>query len=357
MRSQLPASASFLRRISAAAVLLASVAFATPAARAIDECNIEWQRVSPATSPGEKIGWAAAYDSRRGVAVVFGGGNPFTGSTRGSDTTWEFANGTWTLRNPANRPPMRQDAAMAFDIDRGVMVLFGGGDNVFQNEIPQNDTWEYDGNNWTLRQATNYGNVGQPPPFDAPRMVYDSTRQKCVLIASGDRLGGNETLNTRTWEWDGLQWTVVNTAPPARYDPAVAYDAARRVTLMHGGLDALTGGQGPSGDTWSWNGVVWTQVATTGATARREHAMAYDERRQVVTLTGGRFNSSLEPEMFGDTWEWNGTAWTLRPDAGAFGYSPRRLHQMWYDRAEQRLISFGGTWSNALPGGRFPPHH
>ena len=78
-----------------------------------------------------------------------------------------------------------------------------------------------------------------------------------------------------------------------------------------------------------------------------------DERRQVVTLAAGRFTATTQFEMYADTWEWNGTAWTLRPDAGVFGYSPRRLHQMWYDRAEQRLISFGGIWSQALPQGGF----
>ncbi len=335
------------------APLLFLFALAAPAAHAIDECNIEWFRVSPATSPGEKIRWATAYDARRGVAVVFGGGNPLTGgSARGTDTTWEFANGTWTLRHPANRPSLRNAAAMAFDSDRGVCVLFGGGDNVFQNEIPQNDIWEYDGNNWTLRQATNYAATDQPPPFDDPKMVYDSARRKCVLIAASDRLGGNVNYNTKTWLWDGAQWSAVNAAPPARYNAAVAYDAARQMTLLHGGLDAVSSA-GPFSDTWAWNGAAWTQIATTGATARQEHAMAYDERRQVITLTAGRVLASTQGEMLNDTWEWNGSAWTLRADAQSFGYAPRRLHQMWFDRAEQRLISFGGTWSQALPQGGF----
>ena len=257
------------------AVLAGVFALAPPSARAIDECNIEWRRLSPATSPGEKIEWATAYDSRRGVAVVFGGENPLTGPVAGSDTTWEFANGVWTLRNPANRPSLRKNAAMAFDSDRGVCVLFGGGDDVFQNEIPQNDTWEYDGNNWTLRKATNYAATDQPRPFDGPKMVYDNARRKCVLIAASDRLGGNVNQNTKTWEWDGSQWTAVNAVPPRRYDAAVAYDAARGVTLLHGGVELFSSTGNPLGDTWAWNGTNWTQVATTGPAPRQEHAMAY----------------------------------------------------------------------------------
>ena len=330
----------------------ALLAFAAPTARAVDECNIEWQQLFASTSPGKKTGWATAFDTVRGVAVVFGGGNSLSGPARGSDTTWEFSAGTWTLRNPANRPSLRKHAAMAFDSDRGVIVLFGGGDNVFQNEIPQNDTWEYDGNNWTLRKATNYGAPDQPPPFDDPQMVYDSARRKCVLIGASDRLGGSVNFNTKTWEWNGSQWTAVNASPPGRYDAAVVYDAARQLTLLHGGVRA-SDSSGPYGDTWAWNGATWTRVATAGPDPRQEHAMAYDSRRQVVVLAGGRYLATTEYEMYADTWEWNGSAWRLLPQAGAYGYTPRRLHRMWYDQAEQRVISLGGVWSNQLPDGSY----
>ena len=328
------------------------LSLASPAIGAFDECNIEWHQVSPATSPGTRLFWATAFDSRRNVAVVFGGDNQ--GPPLFSDETWEFSNNTWTLRNPPNRPSARKNAAMAFDSARGVCVLFGGGDNVFENDTPQNDTWEYDGNNWTQRQATDYNATDRPRPFDGPQMVYDSARKRCVLVAASDRLGGNVNLNTKTWEWDGTHWIAMNVAPPSRYDAAIAYDAARQVTLLHGGT--LPFGDGyPVGDTWAWNGTIWAQVSYTGATPRQEHAMAYDERRQVVTLTNGRYGGVTEGEMLSvtDTWEWNGTDWTLLPDAGVYGLSPRRLHHMWYDRAEQRLISFGGTWSDRAPDGHY----
>jgi hypothetical protein len=324
---------------------------AIPTVCAVAQCDILWLGVFPANSPGQKTGQATAFDSRRGVAVVFGGDNPITGPATGSNDTWEFSNNTWTLRNPANRPSVRKDAAMAFDSDRGVCVLFGGGSNVFQNEIPQNDTWEYDGINWVQRQGTNYSATDRPPPFDGVKMVYDSFRKRCVLVAPSDRLGGTVNVNKKTWEWDGAQWIASNVAPPTRYDPAMAYDGARHVTLLHGGQP--DSGVPPTADTWAWNGANWTQVATTGPSARQEHAMTYDERRQVVVLTAGRYESTLEVDMFNDTWQWNGSSWTLVPGAANNGFNDRRLHHMWYDRTQLKSISFGGMWSTRNPDGSF----
>jgi len=58
---------------------------------AIDQSGIEWIRLTPVNSPGERIGQATAYDWWRGEAVVFGGGNPLA-KVVGTDETWVFVN-------------------------------------------------------------------------------------------------------------------------------------------------------------------------------------------------------------------------------------------------------------------------
>ena len=52
-------------------------------------------------------------------------------------------------------------------------------------------------------------------------------------------------------------------------------------------------------DTWIWNGKDWSQLSTQIAPAARSgHAMAYDEKRDVVVLFGGRNqNGSLERHL------------------------------------------------------------
>ena len=52
--------------------------------------------------------------------------------------------------------------------------------------------------------------------------------------------------------------------------------------------------------------------------ARTGHAMAYDSARGVTVLFGGEFydSQSMSYELLGDTWEWDGVIWTVRIASG-----------------------------------------
>lgn len=81
-----------------------------------------WSRPSiPQPRPGDRHNHAAAYDSQRGVMVVFGGigelGNLFGGTPEFDGERWIFPLGTG--------PVPRHSHAMAYDAHRGVTVLFG----------------------------------------------------------------------------------------------------------------------------------------------------------------------------------------------------------------------------------------
>jgi len=89
------------------------------------------------------------YDSGRGVTVLFGGDAGYTVY----DDTWEWDGTNWTQRSPANKPTMRQDQALAYDSGRGVTVLFGG----HEPYTVLDDTWEYAlcaANCWTHLRRT-----------------------------------------------------------------------------------------------------------------------------------------------------------------------------------------------------------
>src|SRR5206468_2989247 len=92
---------------------------------------------------------------------------------------------------------------------------------------------------------------------------------------------------------------------------------------------------GASGETWEWNGVAWTQRVVSGPSPRLGHAMAYDAARAVTVLFGGYTGS-----IIGETWEWNGIAWTQRAVSGP---SPRYYHAMAYDAARGVTVLFGGA--------------
>lgn len=174
-------------------------------------------------------------------------------------------------------------------------------------------------------------NDGPPPQAGRP-MVFDSARGVIVLFGR----------YCETWERDGLTWTLRSTTGPSpRSGHGLAYDSARGVTVLFGGLRT-----GPPilalRDTWEWDGSTWTLRGTTGPTYRSALAMAYDSGRSVTVLYGG-FGSG---EYLGDTWEWNGATWVERSNTGP---SPREHHAMAYDAARGVTVMFGGdpsgeTW-------------
>ena len=311
-----------------------------------DPCALTWQRINSPNSPGQLTGQAVAYDSQRHVAVLFGGSNPLTG-IRSTSATWEWNGASWTQRT-SGAPSERKEAAMAFDSARGVCVLFGGGTNVFQNEIPFNDTWEWNGSTWTLRSGNDPAATDRPLPVDNPVMVYDSFRRRMVLMGASERVGNQVNPLSKTWEWDGSNWMAHAAVPPARYGPAMAYDPVRRITVLFGGV---VPGSNHNNETWTWNGTTWTLVATGGPPPRDEHAMAFDVRRKVLVMFGG-LNAAIE-DLHQDTWEWDGSAWSLRPFAYRFGLIGRRLHKMWYDTGDQKVITFGGAWSRRNGDGSY----
>src|SRR5262245_30251395 len=70
-----------------------------------------------------RVDHGMAYDSLRGVTVLFGGWN----GREADGETWEWDGNTWTLRATTGPSP-RTEHAMAYDSARGVTVLFGGAD-------------------------------------------------------------------------------------------------------------------------------------------------------------------------------------------------------------------------------------
>jgi hypothetical protein len=69
-------------------------------------------------------------------------------------------------------------------------------------------------------------------------------------------------------------------------------------------------------------------------------------RTRVSALFGGSSSRdpTTNPQLFGVTWDWDGSHWTARQDIGV---SPRLGHAMAFDSARKRVVLFGGF---GLPG-------
>ncbi|MCB9857484.1 MAG: hypothetical protein H6818_17520 [Phycisphaerales bacterium] len=136
-----------------------------------------------------------------------------------------------------------------------------------------------------------------------------------------------------------LQWNLFPPmAPPQLVNHAMAYDSNRQRVVMFGGITP----NGLSNETYEWDGSTWTLAHPGGAGApspRAESAMAYDAARGVCVLVGGSDASGPSDE----TWEWNGLTWQLRASGpGNSPGGPRVGHDMAYDASRGVCVVYGG---------------
>jgi cysteine-rich repeat protein len=234
-----------------------------------------WIRRVPSSSPPGRSRHAMSYSLSRGRVVMFGGfaGGGGSGSTSAIlDDTWEFDStaGIW-VQQVVPGPSARSRHAMAYDIVRDRVVVFGGeGASSLLG-----DTWEYTGaQTWVDVSLTG------PPVRKDTAMAYDAARDRIVLF--GGR--GTNALFADTWEYNGVTWTqrFPGTSPSARSGHMMTYDTARRRIVLSGGSDG-----GNVGDTWEFDGTTWIQLAVSGPPARTGHVLAYDATWNRILMFGG----------------------------------------------------------------------
>jgi hypothetical protein len=209
---------------------------------------------------------------------------------------------------------------------RKCIVLFGGasGSNLLA------DTWTWDGTEWT--QVADTG----PAARSGHALAYDDARQRVVLF--GGRIAANPLGNT--WEWDGTEWTQVqDVGPAARLAHAMAFDSTASRVVLFGGAGANGAGLN---DTWLWDGTAWTQAADTGPDPRAVSAMVAST---TIVLFGGvnSIDSSFPSAnriIYGDSWRWDGKAWTEVQDIGP---APRWGHGMAFRSDAGRIVLVGGS--------------
>jgi len=290
--------------------------------------DVNWIQVTSTllAIPDARFGSALAYDNTKGKVILFGG---VYNQELFYNDTWEWDGIRWSKLNPVNKPSGRSGHKMAYDSIRKKIVLFGGQyyDTTYKN---LDDTWEWDGVNWTQINP-----LHKPSARSGHEMVYDSISKKVLLFGGA----WNASYSNETWEWDGADWTLLNPVdkPVARYDFSMVYDN------VHGKVILFGGGIGVSpynaNDTWEWSGANWIQKSpATSPSARGFHSMFFDSSREKIFLFGG-YKSGENDE----TWEWNGTNWSQvilqsKPSA-------RSGHAIVYDSAQGYAILSGGNSS------------
>lgn len=122
---------------------------------AYDVDNDSWTEMlpSPAVPPIAEV--AAAYEPSGQRIVLFGGTGPEEGRGELAETwTYVFNENAWIQLQPSGTPVRRTLAALAYDAETAVIILFGGGSTGTNSGIPSEllrDTWLYDpaASTWT----------------------------------------------------------------------------------------------------------------------------------------------------------------------------------------------------------------
>lgn len=225
-----------------------------------------WTQLQPATSPSPRAEAGMAYDPDRDLIVLFGGNSgPWdcSGVHNANTETWEFDGADWHQVFTAHSPPRFIGGGMVYDQARHQMVLFTGWQACEFGW--HNETWAYDGTDWTQVAS---GELGGKWRYDI-HMAYDAGRQRVVLFGGYYHGGSGCSLND-TWEYDGSQWTqrYPTTTPAGRCGQSMAFDPSRNKVVMFGG----TSNNGLYNDTWEYDGVDWRLLQPATRPAARQCA-------------------------------------------------------------------------------------
>lgn len=232
---------------------------------------------------------------------------------------------------------VRNAHGMVFDAKRRQVVLYGGAD---ESRVRQ-DTWAWDGLQRHWRLVATDG----PGSRTFPAMAFDEARGE-ILLFGGNRVlfgaGTNDpsTVLDDTWVFRGNKWLRLTApGPSARAEAAMAYDPLRGRAVLFGGYSNTVDGRIRLGDTWEWDGERWQMLATAGPAPRNGAAIAFDEARGRVVLSGGP-PAFVNPE----TWEWDGQSWRQSPEPSP----PGRFNPvMVYHAGLKALLRFGGWTGSA----------
>jgi hypothetical protein len=313
-----------------------TVANATKTAQGITlEANTtyigNWTRISSG-EPYDRKYMSAVYDGAHGDIIVYGGAS--WSNIGNLEDTWSYnvTTNKWTILDIYNNDyyyywRQREGYGMAYDDYHQEFVMFGGycGDSIDRTNILNRTQ-----SSWNVVQS------GTPSARHWHGMVFD-TAAKCFIMFGG--FNDATTLNDTWTYWIGNNtWVKKNgfNAPSPRAPYTMVYDRANNRTILFGGWDGNTN----LNDTWEYNlGTdTWTQIpALNPPSARREHVMTYDSKRNITLLFGG-YDSKYENDIY--LFNYSDSTWTrldpATPPEAVGGAA------MVFDPANDETFLFGG---------------
>jgi hypothetical protein len=149
-----------------------------------------WKTLRGSPPPARQA-HAMVYDATRDRVVVFGGGGVGVSGGRPPllDDTWEYDGAAWK-RVDIPGPVARVSPGAAFDSKRGLLILFGGsGPSGFLG-----DTWSFDGTIW--KKLADSGPEARAMGY----LAYDKARDRIVLFGGRKGWPDGDLNDTWEWD-------------------------------------------------------------------------------------------------------------------------------------------------------------
>jgi hypothetical protein len=301
-----------------------------------------WSRTNTGNShPQRTLGAAMVFDAMDNYTLLFGGEREtLSGGYVVSNETWTYHAGIWAPLRSTAHPSNRISPAMTYDPLHHYVLLFGGsacGHGVFGS---CNDTWSFQGGNWTQLHP-----LLAPPGASWVSMAYDAKTGHVVLF--------DGTPSSSTWQWQGGTWgklTPTGTPKIAAYSDFQMFFDPRDDYMVLASADGLTcGGSVYSWcmHTWTFSGGNWTELVNTSTLRATKFSVAWDSSLKEAVLFGGYVNVS--PYTLDGTWTFVHGSWThVKPLASP---SLRYESAMAFDGGDGYLFLFGGTYTTVTTSG------
>jgi len=207
--------------------------------------NGTWTKENPTTSPPYLAYYSMAYDAANNTVVLAGGQG-----AGGNESTWVWNGGNWNkiVSTPFTAPNNLVGATMSYDPALGANILFGGFLNGSHAHFATG-TWEWNGSTWSeLTTATT------PPLRQNAVSFYDTKAGGVVVFGGYEPSLPAPSLGNDTWVFNGTDWSqlVTTSSPEPRVSAQAAQGANYGPPLLFGGYDSsIAKYSGYLHDTWT----------------------------------------------------------------------------------------------------------
>jgi hypothetical protein len=327
----------------------------------------EWAEIPQGVRPEARWGARAIYDPVRDRMVLFGGADTTVGGYLGDTWALDLSGApTWSLLSPGGGPTPRRNHGAAYDPAGDRMIVFGGHDGAFRNDL-----WAMDLSGpgvWDPLAA-----VGTPPtPCEAPSLVYDPAGTRLLLMGGMENNVAPPVLSDDLWELrlsgppEWAQLSPGGPLPAGRYSHATVLDPADGTMVVFAGF-----GAGVRNDAWRLSlqpSLEWEALEPVGSYPgfRRSHHSIYDATRQRMVVI-----ASIGPSVLEHSLALSGLPVWSEISAGGPSPPARDWPTAVHDPLRDRILLVGGypgppevwalslsqppTWSQILPAGPIPP--